>query len=134
MNNPEALPQVGDGEMLARFVVSSGWFRKSDNTIKQDAFVPFPHLELSVTRHINLSPEELWEIGESVASAMGRKLYGSADILAQNVKKQSLDIKPTATPKNHANIVGWPKEKPSQKMLAQELAACATFVRREPTS
>ena len=39
-----------------------------------------------------------------------------------------LDIHPTPEPRNHANIIGWPKEKPAQKIIAQEIAAAATFI------
>jgi hypothetical protein len=42
--------------------------------------------------------------------------------------KKSLCIEPIPEPKNHANITGWPADKPSQKIISQELAAEARFV------
>jgi hypothetical protein len=130
MSGAGGLLQVADSEWVARFIVCSGWFRKSDQTVKQDAFIPPRNLELSVTRHVGLSSDELWQIGQAVANERPATLYGRADILAISVKQQNLNILPTPTPKNHANIVGWPSEKHAKKAVAQELAAAAKFVSR----
>src|SRR5882762_1269412 len=107
MSGGTGVTPVGDDELLARFVVSSRWIRKSDQTVKQDAFIPPRTLELSVTRHFGLSSDELWKIGQEVANARPATLYGRADIVAANVWKEKLAIVPTSTPKNHANIIGW---------------------------
>ena len=126
-------PPVGDEELLARFVLFSGWFRKIDKTPKQDAFIPRPHpdLDLSVSRHLGLQADELWELGEDIArNRENATLYGRADIVASKVRMHSLRITPTLTPKNHANIVDWPSDKPAQKIIALELAAAAVFVAR----
>jgi hypothetical protein len=118
---------VGENELLARFVRYQRWIR-SDQTVKQDAFIPPRNLELSVTRHIGLSSEELWQIGQAVVGARAEKLYGRADLIAGRVRAQRLEIHPTAEPRNHANITGWPTDKAEQKAIAQELAAAAQFV------
>ncbi len=130
MNGEAGLPAVTDDELLARFVLFSGWLRKSSQTVKPDAFTPYPYPDLSVTRHVALTAEELWQIGEAVADARPAKLYGRADIQAGRVRQQSLKIVPTQAPRNHANITGWPSDKPAQKTIAQELAAAARFVPR----
>jgi hypothetical protein len=133
MSGVESSAAVNNDELLARFVLFSGWVRRSDNTTKQDAFIPrpFPDLDLSVTRHIGMTVAELWEIGETIAHGRtNATLYGRADIVAQKVRAQSLRIEPTLTPRNHANIVGWPSEKSAQKIIALELAAAAVFVQR----
>jgi hypothetical protein len=130
MSNSGMEAPVASIEQLARFIVFSGWIRRSDQTVKQDAFIPPPDLELSVTRHKNLSERELWRIGQRVADARPAKLHGRADIRAANVRQQALDVEPNPVPgnPNHANVIGWPADKPAQKIIAQELAAKAHFL------
>jgi hypothetical protein len=120
--------QLPDDEMLARFVLEKSWIRK-DNTIKQDAFVPPRDLQLSVTRHVGISAEQLNETGRTVAAKRTLLFCGRADIQARMVVKNAL--KAVAWPlddnANHAHIIGWPTDKASQKTIAQELAAAAKF-------
>ncbi|MDE3068088.1 MAG: hypothetical protein KGJ60_11130 [Verrucomicrobiota bacterium] len=121
---------VGDSELLARFITSSKWFRPSSQTVKQDAFIPYPHPDLSVTRHHSLSEEKIWEIGQTISDARPATLYGRADVLAGEVRKQKLTVESRPVPENlnHACISGWPADKPAQKILALELAATASFI------
>lgn len=127
MSNKTELPPVTDNELLARFVLFSKWIR-DDKTVRPDAFIPYPYPNLSVTRHRELSEFALWQIGQGIADKRFLKLYGRADIQAITVKAHSLRIEPTPEPKNHANITGWPADKPGQKIIAQEIAATAQFV------
>ncbi|MCE9619114.1 MAG: hypothetical protein K8R92_04325, partial [Planctomycetes bacterium] len=55
-------------------------------------------------------------------------LHGRADVKALVVTRLTLRVEPTAKPKNHANITGWPVDKPTQKMMALQMAAEAAFV------
>lgn len=130
MNEDVSFTPVTDSEVLARFVLSRGWIRSSNGTVKPDAFIPYPWPDLSVTRHVGLSIEEIWQIGQTVADSRPATLYGRADIQALSVTNQSLQIVPTREPKNHANITGWPKDKPAQKIIALQLAADAWYVPR----
>jgi hypothetical protein len=134
MSDEVTLPPITDDEWVARFVLFSKWIRNSDHTVRPDAFIPFPWPDLSVTRHIGLSEAELWELGQAVADQRPATLYGRADVQALTVKRQSLRFVPTAEPKNHANITGWPADKPAQKIIAQELAAAAKFVLKPPSA
>jgi hypothetical protein len=122
---------VAPNELLARYITSSRWFRQQDQTVKQDAFIPPENpLELSVTRHITFTEDDIWRIGRVVAGGMGRNLHGRADIKTDCVIEQQLDVVPQPVPDNpnHANIVGWPLEKNERKMRALELAIAARFV------
>lgn len=121
------LAPVSADELLARFIFQSNHIR-GDHSVKQNAFIPYPRPNLSVTRHLGLAQNELWEIGQEMAESRPAKLYGRADVLARTVTTQFLNVVPTATPRNHANITGWPPDKPSQKIIAQEIAATAQFV------
>lgn len=111
-------------ELLARFILYRGYFR-ADNTVKPDAFIPYPYPDLSVTRHLELNEEQLKNIGLSIASQQSKILHGRADILTSVVTKLSLTVVPAPTHdnSNHANITGWPIEKSEQKSIAQQIAA-----------
>ncbi len=122
-----ASPPVSDDERLARFILFRNRIR-SDQTVKPDAFIPHPYPNLSVTRHLGLTESELWEIGQEVADSRPATLYGRADVRGSTFTRQSLTLSPTAKPRNHVNVGGWPSDKPSQKIIAQQIAAVAAFV------
>ncbi len=91
--------------------------------------MPHPYIELSVTRHLNATEAEIWEVGIDVAAQIERKLYGRADIQAGDCNIDSLQV--TAKPilpnnPNHADIEGWPSAKQDQKAIALKLAASAS--------
>lgn len=119
---------VNEHELLARFILFSKWFR-SDLTVKPEAFMPHPHVDLSVTRHQSLTENEIWAIGHNVANVRKLRFYGRADIRASDVLRQSLKVKsaPVLNNPNHANILGWPEQKPAQKIIALQLAASAKY-------
>ncbi len=124
------IPQpIADEEFLARFVLHSRYICSSNQTIKSAAFIPRPYPDLSVTRHKGFSENQLWNIGLDIATAQSRTLYGRADVSAASVRQQSLTVKPDPIPRNpnHANILGWPKEKSAQKIIAQKLAAASIY-------
>ncbi|MDR5729830.1 MAG: hypothetical protein RB191_20650 [Terriglobia bacterium] len=133
MSEEEALA-VGPNEQLARFVFYKGWIRSSDSTIRPDAFIPHPHHDLSVTRHNDLSGQQLWDIGRNIAISRQKPLLGRADVSAATVRCQSLEIAPDPVHDNpnHAIISGWPADKAAQKSIAQQLAEASTF--RKPAS
>jgi len=122
---------VAPNELLARYITSSKWFRKQDQTVKQDAFIPRDS-ELSVSRHLHLTEEDIWKIGRKIAEGMNPPghLYGRADVETRHVIAQRLNVvpQPECGNPNHANIVGWPLEKDARKMCALELAIAARFV------
>jgi len=121
---------ISGAEMLARFITEAAWIR-IDGTVKQDAFIPPKDLELSVTRHSGLAHHDLWLIGQSVVQQISIKrkaiLCGRADISADQAIGLNLKVKaaPLANNANHTHIVGWPTDKPSRKIIAQQLAALA---------
>lgn len=123
-----ALVPVANEETLARYILFSKWVR-ADNTVRPDAFIPYPYPDLSVTCHAGISDERIWEIGKGVAQERGLTLYGRADVLAGVVRAEQLDPvpAPTAGNANHINIVGWPASKAEQKSRAQKLAAAAPY-------
>lgn len=118
-----------DTELLARFITSSRWFRNGDQTVRPDAFIPHPYPDLSVTRHRESSDAEIWATGEAVIANREQrpKLHGRADLTVRDVRDVKLQVEAQPVPENinHAAIVGWPADKPAQKIYAVELAAKA---------
>lgn len=129
MTGENAPSVVADEESLARFILFSKWIRNSDQTVKPDAFIPFPYPDLSVTRHLYLSEEAIWGMGQGIADMRRKTLYGRADFYVTAVLKQLLKVESDPAPNNpnHANIVGWPADKPAQKIIAQQLAADSVY-------
>jgi hypothetical protein len=130
MINPENIPDVSPDEALARYVMHSSHIRRSNQTIKADAFMPHPHRQLSVTRHLAATESELWLFGEQVAAVTGKTLHGRGDIRVAVCLAQKLvvDAAPTEANPNHADVSGWPDDKAAQKIIALEIAAAAVFV------
>ena len=130
MIDPASVPDVGDNETLARYVLQRSHIRSSDRTVKPDAFMPRPDLQLSAMRHRDATEEELWRVGEEIADKRSRTLYGRGDFGVVDCVDQKLAVSAAPVPgnPNHANVVKWPDDKDAQKSIAQELAAHATFV------
>jgi len=130
MLDPAEIPPVNADELLARFIIFSKHFRSSNNTVKPDAFIPHPLIELSVTRHREATEDELWREGERVAAIRSATLHGRADVPADAFEDQDLSVvaKPIIPENpNHADVINWPTEKPAQKMKAREIADKAVF-------
>jgi hypothetical protein len=138
MTDQPTLPDsIGDDETLARFILFRKHIRHDSDgiTVKADAFIPPPSLELSVTRHDHLTDSDLWRIGRDIASnrqvSSGQMvaLRGRANVQANVVTRQGLKTVPDPLKSNpwHANVTGWPEKKPAQKNIAEKLAASARF-------
>jgi hypothetical protein len=123
------MDSVAPNELLARYITSSKWIHKQDQTVKQDAFIP-PNSELSVTRHLNITEETIWTIGGKIAESMSRNLHGRADVKTLCVTDQGLNVvpQPVNGNPNHANIINWPPDKDARKMCALAIAKVARFV------
>jgi hypothetical protein len=136
MIDPDNVPPVAETEPLARYVTQRGQFRSSDHTVKQDLFIPHPRQALSVTRHLDATETEIWQVGIDVAGSMDRQLYGRTDILAGDCIVDTLKVlaKPLSNNPNHEDIEGWPLPKQDQKILALKLAAAASKLITPPQS
>ena len=117
---------IDPGEILSHYL-----FRKElrpDGSVRADAVVPFPNEALSATRHRGITEAEVWESGKTVASKMGRTLFGRADFKRSDLPPQ-LDVIPSEPPRNHADIVGWPSDLSSQLARAIEMSGICTGYR-----
>ena len=133
MTDNELSKPVTYDEQLARFILQRSHLRQ-DGSVKQDAFVPYPWPDLSVTRHLQLTDKELWGIGHDVARQTTKTLHGRADVRAGDFQQQRLRVitAPVEGNPNHANVTDWPAEKPAQKIIAQQIAAAAGKARKVP--
>ena len=131
---PLAEVPVGDDERLARFVIEKRWLPKNGVGVNGRALLPYSRVELSVTRHRDLSENEITAAGDFVARERAAKenrqyeLLGRADFQAHDARKEKLDAIPDEPPRNHANVIRWPPEKSAQMAIAMELAALCSFV------
>jgi len=117
------LEQVSSEENLTRYILHTNHFSILHKRVKYAAFMPAPNGETSVFRISNLSDNEIWGIGDrEVAQKRSQPLLGRADILALHILSNKLKIAPDNNPPRHANIIGWPREKSEQKLIAMELA------------
>jgi hypothetical protein len=134
MSNGGNVPAIDSDEWLARFIHYQRYIRH-DRTVRPDAFIPHPYPDLSVTRYLQLSEAELWQLGRNVARQSGKPLYGRANVRAFVFQQCELQV--IADPiipenPNHAIVVGWPADKPAQKIVAQQIAAAAGKVLDPP--
>lgn len=118
-------------------ILTERYVRKEKEITKPrpEAFLPFKHVELSVIRHRDLNEDDLCKIGRQVATECNKPLIGHGDFLARDARAQNLNVVPAeglGMPPNHADVVGWPPEKPAQMLRAVEIAAVATFVAAPP--
>ena len=110
---------------VSRFLTSRSHFSANESRVKHGAFLPPASLELSVFVTDQMSLGEIWDCADT---HIPRKVYGRADISRVGVEEGTrLSVVVDNTPRNHANIVGWPQDKPARKRLAIKLANLATL-------
>ena len=115
-------------ELLSRFILKKRDIR-ANGTLRADGFIPFPHSDLSVTRHKGISTGKLWSLGKDVARARKLTLQGRGDLTVKVALDNALNPQLSEPPENHVNLTGWPEAKEHQKLIAIELAKNATFIR-----
>ncbi|MDQ6968346.1 MAG: hypothetical protein Q9M14_06675 [Mariprofundaceae bacterium] len=124
--------EVGEDEELARYVFSRRQIR-ADDTVRPEALMPSPRYpDMSVTRHLSLSEEQIWKIGTQVSIQRSKPLQGRLDLATKNLTKHELLVKADPLPdnKNHANVTNWPQDKSTQKQIALDICAEAGNVKK----
>lgn len=115
------MPSSGDNELLARYIFESNKYSTEKNVVKPGAFLPNRNGQTSVFSIQGLEEQEVWEIGESVATNRQKTLKARADIDLIKVTNNNLSVVDDEPPPRHANIVGWRDDKPEQQLIALEL-------------
>lgn len=116
-------------EIVTRFLNSKKSFSKQNKRVKGKALEPpRTSLALSVFRIDNLSPQKIQKLALDHVITEGRTLYARADIRVFQVERHDLKVIPNEPPERHAEIKGWPGDKPQRLNKAQELAEEASLV------
>ena len=94
--------------------------------------MPYPHADLSVTRHIGLNDTRIWELGTDVAHQRKMTLLGRCDVQSIVFLAEKLRVTPDPIKENpnHANVSGWPEDKAKQKVIALRIVKSVTFLPR----
>ncbi len=134
MNPSVAEQPVAEAEWLARYIVRKQHVRQ-DGTVKPDPFIPFKYVELFVTRHLALTEQQIWDIGDRVASQTHTQFQGRADTQSSAYIRQRLRViaAPVEQNPNHANVVDWPADKQAQKEIALEIVKYVRY-KAKPTA
>lgn len=109
-------------ELLSRFLYSTTHFSRQKKSVKSSGFMPNNFLRLSVFGIYQLTKNEIWGIGGNVSKKSLRTLYGRGDFEVSIVEENNLHLKLDDIQPRHADILGWPKYKPEQKIIALQLA------------
>ena len=122
------LGPVETDEPLTRFLTSKSHYARSKRLVKQGAFLPKDG-EPSVFRVAELPDRVVWRIGYlAIEKRYNKTVHGRGDLSAHTINDVGLRVAPDDRPRRHANIVGWPSDKPEQKLLALELSKTAELV------
>lgn len=117
---------VGKGELLSRFLLSTGDYAKTEKRVKPRAFIPPKGGGTSCFRVDGMTIPQIRRMGEAkVADVRGKTMRGWATLSASVVAAQGLGLDANDEPARHVNLTSWPEEKDEQLEIAQELAAAA---------
>lgn len=132
MLDPDSLPPIDRQEMTARFAIGKNAVNRQKMEVRADRFLPDPDSELSVTRIVQITEAEIWQVGRRIASERlpPRTLSGRADVLAATYISENLIVESDPVPgnPNHAIVIGWPSEQSKQLRIAKQIAAVARCV------
>lgn len=118
-------PEIESDEQLTRYIFTNNYFARTTGRVKPGAFLKRPSDEyLSVYRIMDLSENEIWELGEEhAAKPSKRKLLARGDVSVSDALAQDLTVTDEQLPPRHAGVRGWPLNKSSEKSIAQKIAA-----------
>lgn len=130
------LDQVNPDEMTTHFIFARDHFNQAKNTVSAAAFMPPKDKRLSIYRIHCCEEEKIWWLGDWYVSRRRtdkKAVLARGDLQALEFERVQLEIRPERNPHpRHANVLGWPADKPAQKMKAVELAHKARlFVKSE---
>lgn len=120
---------IDPAEDISRFIFSKDYFSLDKGRVKVGAFMPKEGADISVYRTTSCTESKIWWLGDWYVARPRkdhRPLLARGDLKGSDFSAQDLDIKKHPTPHpRHANVVGWPNDKPSRKMKATALANLA---------
>ena len=118
--------QVSPDEVTTHFILARDHFSQAKNIVHAGAFMPPKDKRLSIYRTRCCTEEKIWWLGDWYVSRKRRDrkvVLARGDLEVVEFEKLKLAISPDENPHpRHANVRGWPEDKPAQKMKAVELA------------
>ena len=120
---------------LARYLMHKRFFSREKGIVKGAAFMPSSKLQTSVFEVGGMAESDIWtSADETLRLEPGEKIYGRGDFSSHVVVELGLEVEADFPPARHHNLVGWPVEKPKQKLIALKLAEKAKFIPRHDVS
>lgn len=114
---------------LTRFIFYDWWII-NNTEVNAAAFLPSPvDGKTSVIQIAGLTESQITAHGDRMGAARRRpvSLLGRADLIAETVYEQTLDIEVSRPPSLHANIYKWPPDEAARLSIALELAKGSTL-------
>jgi hypothetical protein len=123
---------VDRDELTTHFIFAHDQFDSKKCVVKSGAFLPPKDKRLSIYRILKCSERKIWWFGNWYVTrkrADKKPVLARGDLQALSFINANLHITPDGRPHpRHANVEGWPAEKPLQKMIAVNLANNARLV------
>jgi hypothetical protein len=121
--------RVDPAEDISRFIFSKDHFNIEKRTVKVAAFMPKEGGVICVYRTTACTEEKIWWPGEWCVARDrkdGRSILARGDLKGSDFLEQALEVRKHPRPHpRHADIIGWPNDKPTRKMKATALANLA---------
>lgn len=121
--------RVDPAEDISRFIFPKDHFSIEKGTVKAAAFMPKEGGDISVYRTAACTEEKIWWLGDWYVARPrkdGRPILARGDLKGSDFSAQDLEVKKHPRPHpRHANVIGWPNDKPARKMKATALANLA---------
>jgi hypothetical protein len=112
----------------SRFLFSSSAYAASKGTVKPDAFINPPHVQVSISETEGENETRVWEMGEEVGNGR-RNVKARGDFNHMHVAEAGLEIELAPPPPYHRHLIGWGSaEKQHQILKAIKLAKNVTLV------
>ena len=123
---------VSPSEKLTRFIRYSNQFSHVNNVVKYRAFIlPRNSSNLSMFRISfpqQLSESDIWQIGHEQVQGTGNPIKARADILANAIYNNNLEVISDEPPPRHANITPFPVDNKVRQSIARKLAVVSELV------
>ncbi len=103
-------------DILTRYIRTERHI-KADSTVRYNAFMPAKNNSTSVFNITGLSDSDIWDIGKTHISPM----IGRADIKAEDVTNEGLQLDPNEPPMRHVDIIGWSEDKSRNQLKAKQI-------------
>lgn len=109
-------------DILTRYIRTDRYI-KADNTVRYNAFMPANNNTTSVFNVTGLVDADIWAIAVNYISS----IVGRADIQAEDVTNEGLQLDPNEPPVRHVDIIGWSEDKSQNQLKAKQIVRRATL-------